>query len=242
MGRIRRLITLGTGAAVVALFAVGAATGIWAQQADTPGRQLYLTNCASCHGTSLEGQPDWMVRKPNGRIPAPPHDATGHTWHHSDEQLFRLTKEGLAAIAPGYETDMTAFARVCQLWHAVGSRIVVSRPDRHDRLTAIISHLPHLAAVALVRAVENFNEDKNLIRGIIGNGFRDTTRIAAGNSEMWEDICIDNQTEISTARTGLENALRELMEACAAEPGCERLHTMLEEARTFREFLDVKKD
>jgi mono/diheme cytochrome c family protein len=79
-----------------------------AQEQD--GRSLYETNCASCHGAQLEGQPDWMSRLPNGRLPAPPHDETGHTWHHSDAQLFRIVKEGLAAIAPGYETDMPAFA------------------------------------------------------------------------------------------------------------------------------------
>lgn len=79
-----------------------------AQEQD--GRSLYKTNCASCHGAQLEGQPDWMSRLPNGRLPAPPHDETGHTWHHSDAQLFRIVKEGLGAIAPGYETDMPAFA------------------------------------------------------------------------------------------------------------------------------------
>jgi mono/diheme cytochrome c family protein len=79
-----------------------------AQEQD--GRSLYKTNCASCHGAQLEGQPDWMSRLPNGRLPAPPHDETGHTWHHSDAQLFRIVKEGLGAIAPGYETDMPALA------------------------------------------------------------------------------------------------------------------------------------
>ena len=74
------------------------------------GQSLYETNCASCHGAQLEGQPDWMSRLPNGRLPAPPHDETGHTWHHSDAQLFRIVEEGLGAIAPGYETDMPAFA------------------------------------------------------------------------------------------------------------------------------------
>jgi mono/diheme cytochrome c family protein len=74
------------------------------------GRNLYQTNCASCHGAQLEGQPNWMSRLPNGRLPAPPHDETGHTWHHSDDQLFRIVKEGLAVFAPGYETDMPAFA------------------------------------------------------------------------------------------------------------------------------------
>lgn len=79
-----------------------------AQEQD--GRSLYEAYCAACHGAQLQGQPAWMSRLPNGRLPAPPHDETGHTWHHSDAQLFRIVKEGLAAIAPGYETDMPAFA------------------------------------------------------------------------------------------------------------------------------------
>ena len=76
------------------------------------GRELYLANCAGCHGVDLEGQPDWMKRNDNGRLPAPPHDETGHTWHHSDKQLFTITKFGLQAIAPGYESDMPAFENV----------------------------------------------------------------------------------------------------------------------------------
>ena len=51
-----------------------------------------------------------MERKADGKLPAPPHDATGHTWHHSDRQLFQIVKDGLASIVPGYETDMPAFA------------------------------------------------------------------------------------------------------------------------------------
>lgn len=65
-----------------------------------------------CHGANLEGQPDWMERKPNGRLPAPPHDVTGHTWHHPDQQLTLITKKGLSAVVPGYESDMPAFERV----------------------------------------------------------------------------------------------------------------------------------
>ena len=73
------------------------------------GRTLYGENCASCHGVNLEGQPDWKRRLENGRMPAPPHDATGHTWHHSDRALFDITKGSLAAVVPGYESDMPAF-------------------------------------------------------------------------------------------------------------------------------------
>jgi mono/diheme cytochrome c family protein len=74
-----------------------------------PGRQIYDTHCASCHGQKLEGQPNWRIRLPTGRLPAPPHDAGGHTWHHTDDELFRITKFGLGAIVADYESDMPAF-------------------------------------------------------------------------------------------------------------------------------------
>ena len=73
------------------------------------GRRVYAEACASCHGASLEGQANWQSRLPNGRLPAPPHDATGHTWHHPDEMLFRVTKYGAGAYPDGYQTDMPAF-------------------------------------------------------------------------------------------------------------------------------------
>jgi len=75
------------------------------------GRQVYADQCATCHGADLAGQPDWRTPLPSGRLPAPPHDASGHTWHHSDEILFRIVREGTAAIVGGgYESDMPGFA------------------------------------------------------------------------------------------------------------------------------------
>ena len=78
------------------------------------GRAVYANHCASCHGAQLRGQPDWRIRLPNGRIPAPPHDESGHTWHHPDEVLFGITKHGLVPpYAPkSYESDMPAFGGV----------------------------------------------------------------------------------------------------------------------------------
>src|SRR5258708_34241888 len=60
------------------------------------GKVVYTEQCASCHGANLEGQPDWRHRLPNSRMPAPPQDSTGHTGHHSDKQLFDMTKIGPA--------------------------------------------------------------------------------------------------------------------------------------------------
>ena len=74
------------------------------------GETLYSENCAACHGTALEGQDDWRVRLENGRLPAPPHDETGHTWHHPDAVLFAITAYGSeAVIGNGYQSDMAGF-------------------------------------------------------------------------------------------------------------------------------------
>jgi mono/diheme cytochrome c family protein len=75
------------------------------------GAKVYMQNCAACHGAKLEGQPDWQRRRPNGRLPAPPHDETGHTWHHPDSVLFAITKNGMVPPnAPrNYDSDMPAF-------------------------------------------------------------------------------------------------------------------------------------
>jgi len=75
------------------------------------GRVVYENNCASCHGAKLEGQPGWRKRLPNGRMPAPPHDDSGHTWHHADRVLFDITRNGLVPPhAPAnYQSDMPAF-------------------------------------------------------------------------------------------------------------------------------------
>ena len=77
------------------------------------GEGVYAEHCATCHGSNLEGEPDWQRRRSDGTLPAPPHDATGHTWHHSDELLFRLTRDGPGAIAgDDYRTTMPAYADI----------------------------------------------------------------------------------------------------------------------------------
>lgn len=76
------------------------------------GKQIYAANCASCHGMNLEGQPNWQQELPTGGRPAPPHDETGHTWHHDDASLFTTVKYGGQATAPpGYTSNMPAFGQ-----------------------------------------------------------------------------------------------------------------------------------
>ena len=103
----------------IAFFAAGSRSGFAIDEPTKPnpddpklvarGKVIYAEHCASCHGTNLEGQPNWRHRLPNGRMPAPPHDPTGHTWHHSDKQLFNMTKFGPGALVPGYQSDMPGY-------------------------------------------------------------------------------------------------------------------------------------
>jgi mono/diheme cytochrome c family protein len=88
------------------------------------GATVYARHCAACHGARLEGQPEWRKRLANGRLPAPPHDESGHTWHHPDHVLFAITRNGLVPpYAPqGYASDMPAFRGVLkdeEIWAAL---------------------------------------------------------------------------------------------------------------------------
>jgi len=108
------------------------------------GANVYAAQCAACHGANLEGEPDWRTRRPDGRLPAPPHDETGHTWHHPDEVLFALTKYGLPkeiggkpylSAMPAYEGILTDREIVAVLSY-IKSRWPSEVIARHDAINA----------------------------------------------------------------------------------------------------------
>lgn len=110
----------------VAVIAFGAMTFIWsassAKSGDgampddvdlDAGKTYYAEACAACHGANLEGQDDWQTPGADGRLPAPPHDRTGHTWHHADRVLFDYTKLGgqrmMAEQGMDFDSGMPGF-------------------------------------------------------------------------------------------------------------------------------------
>ncbi|EKE44092.1 cytochrome c, class I [Oceaniovalibus guishaninsula JLT2003] len=115
---IAAILPIVAGAGAVLLWPDTAATSAGAipwRDADAVARggQVYAAECAVCHGADLEGQANWREPGPDGRYPAPPHDETGHTWHHPDTVLIDIVRRGTAAVVgQGYESDMPGYAGV----------------------------------------------------------------------------------------------------------------------------------
>lgn len=107
------------------------------------GQTLYSETCASCHGENLEGQPDWRSPNDDGVLPAPPHDASGHTWHHDNALLFEYTKlGGKGALAARGMTDfnsgMPAFGEIItddEIWNVL-AYIKSTWPERQQKSQA----------------------------------------------------------------------------------------------------------
>ena len=110
------LVLTGAAVSLAALFGLllsaGSGSLVAGYQPDLArGEAIYAEACAACHGADLEGEPDWRSPGPDGRLPAPPHDASGHTWHHPDRVLLDITMRGTAAVVGGgYESNMPGFA------------------------------------------------------------------------------------------------------------------------------------
>lgn len=115
----------------------------------TAGERLYQDNCAACHGANLEGQPNWQRPNADGTLPAPPHDVTGHTWHHDNRLLFDYTKlGGQGALAARGITDfksgMPAFGGVISdedIWDILG--FIRSRWPQEAQEVQASRNLPH---------------------------------------------------------------------------------------------------
>ena len=109
------------------------------------GRTVYGAHCAACHGVDLEGQKNWKRPGPDGLMPAPPHDETGHTWHHKDELLFALTRNGVTSmLGPNstYKSAMPAYVgilsdeEIVAVLSYIKSRWPNDVRQRHDTLNA----------------------------------------------------------------------------------------------------------
>lgn len=126
------------------------------------------------------------------------------------DQLFKGAR---CILTPTKRTDLQALERIKQLWEEAGSIVLTMDPHLHDQILGAVSHLPHIAAFALMNALADLR-DRRLaaldLAGHSGGGLRDTTRIAASSPEMWRDIFLWNRDNLVSYIDEYQKALEDL--------------------------------
>ncbi len=135
-------------------------------------------------------------------------------------------------LCPEAETDPVAVDHIAELWKGAGAQVVRMDAARHDRIFAAVSHLPHLAAFALVDDLAGRAESAEFFR-FAASGFRDFTRIAGSSPEMWRDIALANREALLEELAAYRAKLDEI--AAALENGdAQALETIFSRASQAR--------
>ncbi len=134
-------------------------------------------------------------------------------------------------LTPTLLTDTVALQTTRDFWLGVGCRIREMSPEEHDRTVARISHLPHLAAAAV--ALASLHDDPEA-GACVGNGFRDTTRVASGDPELWRGIVMENRDEVMAALADARDRFNELL-AMLGKMDDKALRHFLSEAKKLRD-------
>jgi prephenate dehydrogenase len=177
-----------------------------------------------------------LVRNIQGRLPPHVHFVGSHPLagsekrgpEHADGNLF----EGrLTVVTKISETDSVALDGIVEFWRSLGSRVMVMDPEAHDRSLALTSHMPHLVASALVSILTPE------LAALTATGFRDTTRIAAGDPALWTGILLQNRESLLAGLDLLGVSLAQFRRALenSDRPTLDRL---LAQAKTIRDALD----
>ena len=147
-----------------------------------------------------------------------------------------LFREATVVLTPVEKTDEKALALVKGMWQDLEAKVLFLDCEVHDRLVAFTSHLPHILATSLTNLIGEVAEKEKRVLSLMGEGFRDTTRIAASPPNMWKEICLANREELSKAIKKFKEILSEMEEALSKEEGDKLLHKF-EKAKETRDKL-----
>src|SRR5438105_4200934 len=142
-------------------------------------------------------------------------------------------------LTPTDHTDAAAYALVRSVVSSIGAEVVAIRPEDHDALVAVVSHVPHLTAAALMQLAASGAEEHGALLRLAAGGFRDMTRVAAGHPGIWPDICAENRVAIVEALDRLIAAVGD-MRALVDAGDRAGLLRVLERAREARVNLPVR--
>jgi cyclohexadieny/prephenate dehydrogenase len=124
----------------------------------------------------------------------PAHPLAGTEYSGPDAGFATLFEGRWALLTPPAGTDADAVERIADLWRRLGSMVSVMQPDHHDRVLAMVSHLPHLLAFTICGTADDLaDETRQQVLQFAASGFRDFTRIAASDPTMWRDVFLNNR-------------------------------------------------
>jgi prephenate dehydrogenase len=147
-----------------------------------------------------------IVRGMEKLLPAGIHFVGAHPIAGSERWGAEAARENLfmgrlCILTPTQKTNRGALKKMEQLWRSVGSNVEIMNASQHDRVLGVVSHLPHMAAFALVNALDQTHLNGVDLKRFCAGGFKDITRIASSRPELWRDICLLNRREISRSLT-----------------------------------------
>jgi len=145
-----------------------------------------------------------IVRSVEAFLPDNLHFIGGHPMAGSEQQgvsfaTATLFKNSYYLLTPTDNTDTVAFKKLHSLLASIGSQVLAIDPEKHDKIVSIISHLPHILSASLVNLANRQTRENKSLLLIAAGGFRDMTRIAASDPNMWRDICVENSDAILMA-------------------------------------------
>lgn len=164
----------------------------------------------------------------------PGHPVAGTEDSGAEAAFATLYRERRCILTPTERTAEEALERIRQMWQLVGSQVVIMDVDKHDRVLAAISHLPHMVAYALVNAVGAYDRYDESILEYSAGGFRDFTRIASSDPTMWRDIAQSNREALLEMMEQFETFFAELKEDVATGSG-ERLFEFFRRSKQSRD-------
>jgi prephenate dehydrogenase len=178
---------------VVIAVPIGGMLDVFALLAEGLADRAIVTDVGSVKGSVIAGARPVLGAKFRRFVPGHPLAGTEDSGlAASTGDLFRGRR---TILTPEPETDADAVERVRALWHAAGAEVVTMSASAHDEILAASSHLPHLIAYALVDMFVRMDNHRAIFENSAG-GFRDFTRIASSDPEMWRDICMANREAI----------------------------------------------
>ncbi len=221
---------------VVLAVPVGAMSTLLKEIASQLAPRAVITDVGSVKGAVVD-----VARTALGkRFPAfvPGHPIAGTEKSGVEASFVELYKGQRVVLTPEADTDADALKRVTDMWHAAGAETLTMSAAHHDEVLAATSHLPHMLAYTLVDALLKL-DDRQTLFALAASSFRDVTRVAASDPEMWHDICLSNRAALVKALKHYRVQLDDLLAALERGDG-DYLRALFARAKQQRDALTAQ--